>query len=62
MPPEIIYNSIGASSDVFKQDLIKKYYFTLKKPIKPIPTHLKKLIVKSREKVLLPCFKYPCAQ
>ncbi len=62
LPPEIIYNSIGASSDVFKQDLIKKYYFTLKKPIKPIPTHLKKLIVKSREKVLLPCFKYPCSQ
>ena len=62
LPPEIIYNSIGASSDVFKQDLIKKYYFTLKKPIKPIPTHLKKLIVKSREKVLLPCFKYPCCQ
>ena len=62
LPPEIIYNSMGASSDLAKQDLIKKYYFTLKKPVKPIPYNLKQLIVKSSEKELLPCFKYPTVQ
>ena len=62
LPPEIIYNSIGASLDLAKQDLIKKYYFTLKKPVKPIPYHLKRLTVKSSEKILLPCFKYPTLQ
>lgn len=62
LPSEIIYNLIEAPLDLAKQDLIKIYYFTLKKPVKPILYHLKRLTVKSSEKILLPCFKYPTLQ
>ena len=59
LPPEIIYDSLGVSSNFEKQEKIKKYYFSLKKPTKPFPQNTKQLIVKTSEKKTLPCYKYP---
>ena len=59
LPPGILFGSLGASSNQQKQEMIKNYYFSLRKPLKPIPNELKKLIVKTSEDQILPCFKYP---
>jgi GTPase SAR1 family protein len=59
LPPDILFGSLGASSNQQKQEMIKNYYFSLRKPLKPIPNDLKKLIVKTSEDQILPCFKYP---
>ena len=58
LPPDILFGSLGATSSQEKQEKIKNYYFSLKIPLKPIPTDLKRLIVKTSEDVILPCFKY----
>ena len=58
LPPDILFGSLGAASIQEKQEKIKNYYFSLKIPLKPIPTDLKRLIVKTSEDVILPCFKY----
>ena len=58
LPPDILFGSLGASSNQEKQDKIKNYYFSLKIPLKPIPTNLKRLIVKTSDDNNLPCFKY----
>lgn len=58
LPPDILFGSLGAASSQEKQEKIKNYYFSLKIPLKPIPTDLKRLIVKTSEDVILPCFKY----
>ena len=59
LPPDILFGSLGASSNPQKKEMIKNYYFSLRKPLKPIPNDLKKLIVKTSEDQILPCFKYP---
>ena len=62
LSPDILFESLGASNDPDKQEKINNFYFSLKKPVKPIPKDLKKLIVKTSEDVPLPCFKYPVKQ
>lgn len=47
LPPDILFGSLGAASSQEKQEKIKNYYFSLKIPLKPIPTDLKRLIVKT---------------
>ena len=59
LPPDILFDSLGASNNPDKKEKIKQYYFSLKKPLKPIPKDLKQLVVKTSEKNSLPCFKYP---
>ena len=59
--PDIIFDSLGVQSNLEKQEIIKKYYFSLKKPIKPFPQKTKKLVVKRSSKTL-PCYKYPDKQ
>lgn len=59
LPPDILFDSLGASSNPNKKEKIKQYYSSLKKPLKPIPPDLKQLIVKTSEQNSLPCFKYP---
>ena len=49
---EIIYESF--ESNHHKKELIKEYYFSLKKPLKPIPQNLRKLKVNSSKE--LPCY------
>ena len=61
LPPDIIFDSLGVQSNLEKQEIIKKYYFSLKKPIKPFPQKTKKLVVKRSSKTL-PCYKYPDKQ
>ena len=62
LPPEKIFDSLGVRSDLEKQEIIKKYYFSLKKPVKPFPQNTKKLVVKTSESKTLPCYKYPDKQ
>ena len=62
LPPDIIFDSLGIQSNLEKQEIIKKYYFSLKKPIKPIPQNTKKLVVKTSDSKALPCYKYPDKQ
>ena len=65
LPPDILFGSLGATSNPQKQEIIKKYYFSLQKPLKPIPQNLKKLVVKTseeNEEAKLPCFHYPAHQ
>jgi len=57
LPFDVILNSLGEASNSQKADLIKEYYHTLKKPVKPIPQDLKLLNVKTTEKPL-PCYQY----
>ena len=59
LPPEKIFDSLGVRSDLEKQEIIKKYYFSLKKPIKSFPKNTKKLVVKTSKSKTLPCYKYP---
>ena len=47
LPPEKIFDSLCIQSNLEKQEIIKKYYFSLKKPIKPFPQNTKKLVVKT---------------
>ena len=47
LPPEKIFDSLGVQSNLEKQEIIKKYYFSLKKPIKSFPKNTKKLVVKT---------------
>ena len=61
LPPDIIFDLLGIQSNLEKQEIIKKYYFSLKKPIKPFPQKTKKLVVKRSSKTL-PCYKYPDKQ
>ena len=49
LPPDIIFDSLGVQSNLEKQEIIKKYYFSLKKPIKSFPKNTKKLVVKTRK-------------
>lgn len=57
--PEVIFDTLQTNGNKEKEESIKKYYFSLKKPIKPIPLNLKKLIVKTVKDSILPCYLYP---
>lgn len=59
LPPEVIFDSMGATGNLQKQQKIKDFYFSLKKPVKPFPQNAKQLIVKTSENKTLPCYKYP---
>ena len=41
LPPEKIFNFLGIDHE--KEENVKRYYFSLKKPVKHIPTNLKSL-------------------
>ena len=58
MPLDDIISILKIQKGGQKADLVTKYYYSLQKPLKPIPTHLKKLYVKTTEKSL-PCYQYP---
>ena len=67
LSPDILFGKLGALSNPKKKKkiIIKKFYFSLRKPLKPIPQNLKRLIVKTSEKKeesKLPCFEYPSYQ
>ena len=59
LPPDILFGTLGALSNQHNQEKIKNYYFSLRKPWKPSPKDLKRLIVKTSEDQILPCYKYP---
>lgn len=44
-----------------KAELVKKYFESIQKPLKPKPTNLKELFVKTKGEKL-PCFEYPSKQ
>ena len=61
IPIENVLSLLDIKSNTAKADLVKEYYESLFKPLKPVPTKLKELFVNSKE-IALPCYEYPSKQ